>query len=222
MDCAFAAMRVRPLTGSGDRVRKLLQMFDPLPGVASCFRFVPNLLLPGVGSCFRFVLKSNFFFTSLALALLVSCSQAQVGEAAFHEMLQDLYRHTVPQVKVGELPADGSEFLFLDTREPAEFSVSHIPGARCVGYDDFDPASVADLPRDKALVVYCSVGYRSERIGEKLQKMGFTNVKNLYGGIFDWMRQEQPVVDADKKPTLNIHTYNRDWSKWAFRGNKVW
>lgn len=168
-------------------------------------------------------MKINPFLILLPLVWGLSCSQAQVSEADFHTMLDDLYAYTVPQVKAAELAQKNtSSYLLLDTREPEEYAVSHIPGARAVGYDDFDPKSVADLPRDQPLIVYCSVGYRSERIGEQLQQMGFTDVKNLYGGIFDWMQQGQPVVDAAEKPTMNIHTYNRDWSKWAFRGKKVW
>jgi rhodanese-related sulfurtransferase len=168
-------------------------------------------------------MKANLFLIAWSLILGISCSQAQVSEADFHTLLKGLYQYTVPQVKAAELAQKNtSAYLFLDTREPAEYAVSHIPGARCVGYDDFDPKSVADLPRDRPLIVYCSVGYRSERIGERLQQMGFTDVKNLYGGIFDWMQQGQPVVDAAEQPTMNIHTYNRDWSKWAFTGKKVW
>jgi rhodanese-related sulfurtransferase len=168
-------------------------------------------------------MKANLFLALLPLLAGISCSQAQVSESDFHTMLEGLYRYTVPQVRTTDLAGlSNSDPLFLDTREPEEYAISHIPGARCVGFDDVDLGTVKDLPRDQPIVVYCSVGYRSERIGEKLQEMGFTEVKNLYGGIFDWMQQGQPVVDAEGKPTMNIHTYNRSWSKWAFTGNKMW
>ena len=66
------------------------------------------------------------------------------------------------------------------------------------------------------------MGYRSERIGEKLQKMGFTNVKNLYGGIFDWKNQDFEVVGMDNLATDSVHTYNKSWSKWLYKGIKVY
>ena len=47
------------------------------------------------------------------------------------------------------------------------------PGTSRVGFKDFDLSMVDDLPKDAIIVTYCSVGYRSERIGEKLKKAGF-------------------------------------------------
>jgi len=71
-------------------------------------------------------------------------------------------------------------------------------------------------------VVYCSVGYRSERIGEKLLDKGFTNVYNLYGGIFDWINNDYPLVDIADQPIQKVHGYNEDWSKWVCKGEKVY
>ena len=130
-------------------------------------------------------MKSNLVRACITLFLLVSCSQAQVSEADFHEMLEGMYKQTVPLIKANELAGDEvKNYFILDTREAEEYEVSHLPGAQLVGFEEFDAKSVADIPKDKPIIVYCSVGYRSERIGEQLQEMGYTNVKNLYGGIF--------------------------------------
>ncbi|MEZ4984799.1 MAG: rhodanese-like domain-containing protein [Saprospiraceae bacterium] len=67
--------------------------------------------------------------------------------------------------------------LFLDARERKEFEVSHLPGAHFIGYDDFDLSRVEKLDKGREVIVYCSVGYRSEKITEKLLAAGFTNVK---------------------------------------------
>ncbi len=64
-----------------------------------------------------------------------------------------------------------------------------------------------NLDKDKPVVVYCSVGYRSEKIAEKLEKEGFTQVYNLYGGIFEWVNQDNPVYN-EKGKTNNIHPYS--------------
>jgi len=102
--------------------------------------------------------------------------------------------------------------------------VGHIPGASYLGYQDFDVERLKNLPYDSRIVLYCSIGYRSEKIGEKLQKLGYTHVYNLYGSIFDWVNRGYPVVDEDGNLTAQVHTYNRAWSKWVEEGAavKVW
>lgn len=113
------------------------------------------------------------------------------------------------------------EVILLDSRSPEEYEVSHLPGAKYVGYDNFSSDAVEDLDRDITVVVYCSVGYRSEKIGEKLQEMGFKEVYNLYGGIFDWKNNKNPVLNNGIE-TDSVHTYNRSWSKWLLEGVKVY
>lgn len=163
-------------------------------------------------------------YTLLAGVLFFgSCgsSPAQtVKDAAYDRMLQGLLSGTVPTTSV-EHVKEQSQAVLLDAREQKEYSVSHVQSARWVGYDDFDLARVADLPKDTAIIVYCSVGYRSERITEKLMKAGYTNVQNLYGGIFEWVNRELPVVDA-AGPTDRIHAYDKSWGRWVKRGIKVY
>ncbi len=136
-------------------------------------------------------------------------------------MLNGLLSHTVPEIGVQQASREKSSFVFLDAREPKEFAVSHIQGAIPVGYDHFDWQQVAALPKNQPLVVYCSVGYRSEKISEKLRQAGFTNVSNLYGGIFEWVNQGMPVVDAQGE-TKNVHAYDRTWGLWLNKGRKVY
>lgn len=117
-----------------------------------------------------------------------------------------------------------SNVLVLDARERKEFEVSHLPNAQYCGFDNFEAQILRGVAKDTPIVVYCSIGYRSEKIGEKLQKMGFTNVFNLYGSIFEWVNQGYGVVDKNGNPTQKVHTYNKDWSKWIEKGKaeKVW
>ncbi|WP_258102040.1 rhodanese-like domain-containing protein [Marinoscillum pacificum] len=146
------------------------------------------------------------------------------GQQSFDEKMKSLYKNTVPIVnsdQLENLKKQGDVFI-LDAREPEEFRVSHIPGARLIGYDDFDKNLIGDIPKDAKVVVYCSVGYRSERIGEKMQKMGFENVSNLYGGIFDWKNQGNTVFNINQEPTDSVHTYNKNWSQWLYKGVKVY
>lgn len=111
---------------------------------------------------------------------------------------------------------------FLDTREKKEFEISHIKNARHVGYDNFDLSSLSDIPKDAEIIVYCSVGARSQTIGEKLKKAGYTNVKNLYGGMFHWANRSYPMVNSNGERTTKVHGYSRDWGKWVTKGTVVY
>ncbi len=115
-----------------------------------------------------------------------------------------------------------NEVVFLDTREKKEFQVSHIQGAKCVGYDNFSMNSVKNVDKDAEIIVYCSIGARSQNIGEKLVKAGYTNVKNMYGGLFLWSNTGLPKTDSNGKRTDKIHGYSSDWGKWITKGKVVY
>ena len=72
-----------------------------------------------------------------------------------------------------------------------------------------------DLDYDSPIILYCSVGYRSEKLGKKLQKKGFTNVKNLYGSIFEWINQGYTVENTKGQTSHKVHTYNKKWSQYV-------
>lgn len=159
---------------------------------------------------------------SLMLLSLTSPLVAQrTTNKAFGVMVDALIKESVPVVTCNELK-QMPVAVRLDAREKKEYLVSHLPNARWVGYDDFDISRVADLPKSTPIVLYCSVGYRSEKVGEKLQAAGYTNVHNLYGSLFEWVNQGNPVVDAAGKPTKRVHAYSRAWSIWLKQGEKVY
>jgi len=155
----------------------------------------------------------------LFIILCASIEAQQVSDAKFNKMLSKLLDHSVTEI--GPKNNIVEDAIFLDARELEEFKVSHLPNALHVGYKDFDIQKWQHLNKEKSIIVYCTVGYRSEKIAEQLQKNGFKNVKNLYGGIFEWMHQNKPIVN-NKKPTDSIHTYNKEWSQWLQKGIKVY
>ncbi|WP_151087039.1 rhodanese-like domain-containing protein [Hymenobacter baengnokdamensis] len=171
---------------------------------------------------------TRFFSWLGVLALLgfVSCQHRRpdtprTTNLLYSAMLHGLLKESVPFVSVAQLRQQPVPIL-LDTREAPEFAVSHLRGARLVGFDKFSLATVADLPKNAPLVVYCSVGARSEKIGDQLRRAGFTNVRNLYGGIFEWVNEGQPVVTAANQPTNRVHAYSPTWGIWLRRGQKVY
>src|SRR3989339_365509 len=101
--------------------------------------------------------------------LLSSPLIAQIKNPEFKQTLDSLYKHTVPVITIDEfIKIDKYNLHILDTREEDEFMVSHIKNARHVGNFWFDMRKVYDIPKNSTIVVYCSVGIRSEKIGEKL------------------------------------------------------
>jgi predicted sulfurtransferase len=97
-----------------------------------------------------------------------------------------------------------------------------LKNARFVGFKEFDIESVKDISKNAPIVVYCSIGVRSEKIGEKLLAAGYTNVRNCYGSIFEWVNQGNVVVDMDNKPTQKVHAYNKKWGVWVKKGERVY
>jgi rhodanese-related sulfurtransferase len=95
-----------------------------------------------------------------------------------------------------------------------------LKGAKWVGYDTFDLKSVAGLDKNKPILVYCTVGARSQDIGKKLVGAGFENVANLYGGIIHWSNESMPLF-KDGQLSNQVHTYSRTWGIWLEKGEKV-
>lgn len=98
--------------------------------------------------------------------------------------------------------------VLLDVRTRAEYDVSHLPGAIHVEPGS-DPATV-NLPRDRPIVTYCSVGYRSAALAERLRAAGFRDVVNLEGSIFRWANEGRPL-ECDGGLTTTVHPYNATW-----------
>ncbi len=158
----------------------------------------------------------------LTLLLLAFSVNAQ---SAYDKKLKSLYRNTVKTIKPNEvtaLIAKGEKLVLLDTRAPEEYKVSHLKDARFLNYESYSTEELLRLPKNEKIIVYCSVGYRSERVGEKLQKLGFKNVYNIYGGIFEWKNEGLPTFNTNNQETDSVHTYNKTWSKWLQRGVKVY
>ena len=158
--------------------------------------------------------------TILVLIFSIWSCHAQVKSSAYKAMLKKLLSHSVPEITVTKAAAMDS-VVFLDAREPKEYEISHLTQSTLVGYDHFDLKKVPAMPKDTPIIVYCSVGYRSEKIAEKLIQAGYTNVSNMYGGIFEWVNESQPVYDQNG-PTQRVHAYNKAWGIWLKRGKKVY
>ena len=144
------------------------------------------------------------------------------GQNSVDKVLKLYNSEKIPYIKADEASKIKSA-IFLDAREIEEYTTSHIEGAIYVGYKKFDKSVVEKIAdKNATIIVYCSIGVRSERIGDKLFKLGYKNVLNLYGGIFEWKNNDFKVVNSNNIETDSVHTYNKKWSKYLKKGVKVY
>lgn len=160
----------------------------------------------------------------LTLSSFGQAKKAVCEDEAFHKKVNKTLAFSVPVLDVSELKENLDHYIILDAREEEEFQTSHIPGAHFIGYDKLDLSNLEGISKDAQVVVYCSIGYRSEKVGEKIMQLGFRNVFNLYGSIFEWANRDYPLEDINKIKTLKVHTYNKKWSQWMInpKVTKIW
>ena len=167
-------------------------------------------------------------FVSIALMLLfvqTGCSQKLV----WSEILADVRKQhpEVVQVSPDSLATwlddeHAQQPLLIDIREAKEYAVSHLDGAIQMNPDENDFSSLAHLNMDSPIVVYCSVGYRSSKMAERLTAAGFTNVSNLEGSIFTWANKGYPLMQGEQSAST-VHPYNKLWGmllKKQYRNKK--
>jgi rhodanese-related sulfurtransferase len=132
-------------------------------------------------------------------------------------------REKFPQVRqittselATQLAVPGVKPLLLDTRTKDEYAASHLVGALHAETEAQATAVIAQHP-NRSVVLYCSVGYRSSALADKLMRHGTKNIANLEGSIFAWANEGRPVVKGSQ-PVTTVHPYNAKWGKLLNRG----
>ena len=154
-------------------------------------------------------------FTIQAFFLFGQVETQLCENPKFEKTIERYLSHSVEVIGVDELHEKKDNYILLDARELSEYETSHIPGSVHFGFDKPKFNTLDDLDKDQPIVMYCSIGFRSEKMAELLEEKGFTNVKNLYGSIFEWGNKSYPLEDSNGEQTNKIHTYNKLWSKWV-------
>ena len=98
-----------------------------------------------------------------------------------------------------------SNTVFVDVRKPKEQKISMIPGA--VTKEQF--LKRIKEYRDKKVIAYCTIGYRSGKFAEKMAKKGF-DVMNLRAGLLGWVHAHGPLVSKDG-PVHTLNVYGKTW-----------
>ena len=89
----------------------------------------------------------------------------------------------------------GDKFTLIDVREESEFAKDHLPGAIHLGKGIIERDIEARVPELGAeMILYCGGGFRSALAADNLQKMGYTNVISMDGGIREWREKNYPLV----------------------------
>jgi adenylyltransferase/sulfurtransferase len=104
-------------------------------------------------------------------------------------------KNGIPQITVKELKRRidaGEDVQLIDVREPYEYQIAQI-GGKLIPQNDL-PLRLAEIDRDREVVVHCRSGARSQRIAEFLKQAGYPRVVNLAGGILAWSDEIDPKV----------------------------
>ena len=89
------------------------------------------------------------------------------------------------------------KFTLIDVREESEFAKDHLPGAIHMGKGIIERDIEDRVPDPRTeLVLYCGGGFRSALAADNLQKMGYTNVFSMDGGIREWREKNYPLVKS--------------------------
>jgi rhodanese-related sulfurtransferase len=117
--------------------------------------------------------------------------------ARFLQIVEDA-RTRVREVTVDDVKARldrGDKFLLVDVREESEYAKDHVPGAIHLGKGIIERDIEERVPQLNApLILYCGGGYRSALAADNLQKMGYTNVVSMDGGIRGWREKYFPLT----------------------------
>jgi len=118
----------------------------------------------------------------LAMSALAACSDATNG--------------LPPRVNIARAAElrDAGAFV-LDVREPFEWVEGHIPGSTLIPLAEL-PARIAEVPKDRQILVVCRSGNRSQSGRDILVQAGFTNVTSMDGGVVQWGASGRPIVSG--------------------------
>ena len=117
--------------------------------------------------------------------------------ARFLQIVEDAKKR-IREVSIDDVKARldrGEQFLLVDVREESEYAQDHLPGAIHLGKGIIERDIEERVPElDTPVVLYCGGGYRSALAADNLQKMGYTNVLSMDGGIRGWREKQFPLV----------------------------
>ncbi len=166
----------------GQRREARLQVVDLAAGTSKVLRLSADPACPACGAhpSIRDLTPARY---------AASCAPAP---ASSHVPMSD-YPLEVSIQEAQRLLASAQPPFLLDVREPSEFAVCQLPGAKLIPMNTV-PERLAEIPRDVPVLVHCHHGGRSMRVTQFLRSKGYAQVANVQGGIDAWSLQIDPKV----------------------------
>ena len=154
----------------------------------------------------------RLFWMAIASFLYFFQTSTQAQEyswSAVYSLIENRFPQT-PTVDISVLETwlQSTDVLVIDVRTREEYLVSHLVGAK----NRFAVEDFKHIPKDRRMVLYCSVGYRSAKLVQILQQEGYTQVYNVKGSIFAWANAGKPLYQGGKRTTF-VHPYNDIWGQ---------
>jgi rhodanese-related sulfurtransferase len=122
---------------------------------------------------------------------------AHQHSARFLRIVEDA-KARVREVSIDDVKARldrGDKFVLVDVREESEYAKDHLPGAIHLGKGVIERDIEERVPElNTPVVLYCGGGYRSALAADNLQKMGYSNVLSMNGGIRGWREKHFPLT----------------------------
>ncbi|HJQ38855.1 MAG TPA: molybdopterin-synthase adenylyltransferase MoeB [Thermoanaerobaculia bacterium] len=164
-----------------------------LPGVIGTLQATEAIkLITGIGETLagRLLLFDAMRMTLRTLRVPRRCDEhAPITRLIdYEEFCNPMQHEDITPAEVNERLARGENLVLIDVREPHEWSAGHIESAIHIPMQQI-PQRLAEIPRDQEVVMICRSGARSGHVQQHLKQQGYTNVKNLIGGMQRWSRE---------------------------------
>jgi rhodanese-related sulfurtransferase len=169
-----------------------------LPGIIGTIQATEAIkLITGAGDSLAGRL---LLFDALRMTFRVIQLRRRCDEHAAITRLTDIQEHcpsvnetNITPADVAQKLANNEEIVLIDVREPYEWSVGHIASAHHIPMQQI-PQRLAEIPKDREVVMICRSGARSEHARAHLAQLGYTRVRNMIGGMQRWAREVDPTM----------------------------
>ena len=119
---------------------------------------------------------------------------SSINEGVYHMLVNSILKESVPYIYGKQVDINNN--VILDIRTLEEYEVSPLPNAIWIGEESIE---LPKIEKDAKIIVYCSLGKRSELKDKQLIENGCTNVSNLYGGIIQWHNDGMTTIDSSEE-----------------------
>jgi adenylyltransferase/sulfurtransferase len=169
-----------------------------LPGIIGTIQATEAIkLMLGVGETLagRLLLFDALRMTFRVMQLRKRCDEhaAITKLIDYEELCNPVHETDITPTELAELLSRNEAVVLIDVREPYEWSVGHLDAAQHIPLQQV-PQRLADIPKDRDVVMICRTGARSEHARAFLASHGYARVKNLVGGMMRWARDVDSSV----------------------------